>query len=78
MTEGKKKTGFGRSKSASADKPVEKPVEKKEAPKPSSYVIAKGKAITSSGRIFSPGDAITADEVADLEALVKGGFVVKA
>lgn len=78
MPEDKKKTGFGRSKSASA----EKPAEKKAAPKPAStssgYVIAVGKAITSKGRIFSPGEAITADDVADMEALLKGGFVVKA
>lgn len=78
MTEGTKKTGLGRSKPTSA----ETPAEKKEAPKPvsksSGYVIAVGKAITSKGRIFSPGEAITADDVADLEALLKGGFVVKA
>lgn len=75
MAEGKKETGLSKSK-ASSDKPASKPAPKK--PKPASYVIAKGKSISSKGRIFVPGDPITADEVADLEALVKGGFVVKA
>lgn len=51
---------------------------KKSAPKSSGYAVAEGKSLTSGGRIFGPGDAITADEVADIEALVKGGFVVKA
>lgn len=77
MAEGKKETGLSKSK-ASSDKPVSKPAANKAESKPVSYVIAQGKAITTSGRIFSPGDAITADEVADLEALLKGGFVVKA
>jgi len=51
---------------------------KKAAPKPTSYLIAEGRAITAHGRIFGPGEEITADQVADIEALVKGGHVVKA
>lgn len=51
---------------------------KKAAPKPTGYRIAEGRALTAGGRIFGPGDEITADQVADIEALLKGGHVVKA
>jgi len=68
-----------------ADKPSTKPAAKKEAsstkkpaPRAASYVVAEGRAITTGGRIIGPGGDITAEEVADIEALIKGGFVVKA
>ena len=51
---------------------------KKAAPKPTGYRVAEGRALTAAGRIFGPGDEITADQVADIEALVKSGYVVKA
>lgn len=64
------------------DKPVAAEPAAKEAPvkKPSkaaSYVVAAGRALTTNGRIIDAGEPITAADVADLEALVKGGFVVK-
>ena len=51
---------------------------KKVTPKPTSYCIADGRAITAGGRVYGPGEVITADQVADIEALFKGGYVVKA
>jgi hypothetical protein len=51
---------------------------KKMTPKPASYCIADGRAITAGGRIYGPGEVITVDQVADMEALIKGGYVVKA
>jgi hypothetical protein len=51
---------------------------KKVAPKPTGYRIAEGRALSAAGRIFGPGEEITADQVADIEALIKGGHVVKA
>jgi len=51
---------------------------KKTTPKPTSYCIADGRAITAGGRVYGPGEAITVDQVSDMEALVKGGYVVKA
>jgi len=50
---------------------------KKATPKPTSYRIAEGRALAAGGRVLGPGEAITADQVADIEALVKGGYVVK-
>lgn len=70
-----------------ADKPVAKPVAKPAAAtvakKPAakaavSYVVAEGKALSIQSRIAVAGEAVTAAEVADIEALVKGGYVVKA
>lgn len=54
-----------------------KAAEKKPTPKPA-YVVGPGRSIAAGGRIFQEGDSITADEVSDMEALVKGGYVVKA
>lgn len=51
---------------------------KKVTPKVTTYRVAEGRALTAVGRIFGPGEAIKADQVADIEALLKGGFVVKA
>lgn len=50
---------------------------KKTTPKPTSYRVAEGRALTAAGRVLGPGEPITADQVADIEALVKGGYVVK-
>lgn len=47
-------------------------------PRPVSYVVAAGRALTTQGRIIDAGEPITAADVADLEALIKGGYVVKA
>lgn len=63
---------------AEAPAPKKKAPAKKSAPKASGFVVAEGKAISSGGRVFGPGETITADDVADLEALVKGELVVKA
>lgn len=51
---------------------------KKSTPKPPSYRVASGRSISTGGRIINEGDQITAEEVADIEALLKSGFVVKA
>ena len=67
-----------------ADKPkgaVKKAATKKSPPRetrPLRYVVAKGRSLTTSGRIIDSGEDITAADVADLEALIKRGFVVKA
>lgn len=71
-------------KEAAEGKPEPKKLFKKKAPakkatpKPAGYVVAAGKALTAKGRIMVEGDTVTAEDVADIEALVKGGFVVKA
>jgi len=64
---------------------TEEAAKKKSAPKkaaskpaPTRYVVAEGKALSVAGRIEGPGDEIKADQVADIEALIKGGYVVKA
>lgn len=56
---------------------------KKTSPKksPSSaegFVVAPGRSIAAGNRVIGPGGSITADEVADIEALIKGGFVLRA
>lgn len=51
---------------------------KKSTPKPSRYLVAKGRSISTGGRIIDEGSELSADDVADIEALLKGGFVVKA
>lgn len=51
---------------------------KKSAPKTLRYVVAEGRSISTGGQIINEGDEITAEQVADIEALLKGGFVVKA
>ena len=60
--------------------PAKKKTATKKAPppRPVSYVVAAGRALTTQGRIIDAGEAITAADVADLEALIKGGYVVKA
>jgi hypothetical protein len=58
--------------------PAKKAPVKKPAPKADSFVVAPGKSLTAGGRVFGPGEVVTADVVADLEALIKGGFVLKA
>lgn len=68
---------------AVSDKP--KDVMKKRATKKPStretyvtrYRVAGGRSLTARGRIINEGEEITADEVADIEALLKGGYVVK-
>lgn len=65
------------------DKPVEPPADKPALAKtktkaPSRYVVAEGRSLAFRSKVAMPGDEITADEVADLEALIKGGYVVKA
>lgn len=40
-----------------------------------SYKVVKGKAITSKRGIIGPGEEVTAEDVADLEALKKRGLV---
>lgn len=71
----------------SAKEETAKPSSKKPAAKPAAkaggYVVAKGKAITvagplGAGMICTEGDKVAADAVADIEALVKGGYVTKA
>ena len=42
------------------------------------YVVAAGRSIATGGKILDAGSPISAAEVADIEALVKGGYVVKA
>ena len=42
------------------------------------YLVAEGRSLSAAGRIIGPGDELTADAVADIEALIKGGYVVKA
>lgn len=44
----------------------------------SRYVVAAGRSLTTQGRIIDAGEDITADDVADIEALIKRGYVVKA
>jgi hypothetical protein len=62
-----------------AKKKAAKKTTKKAAPlRAVRYVVAPGRALTVTGRIIDAGEAITADDVADLEALLKGGYVVKA
>jgi hypothetical protein len=63
-----------------ADGGAKKKPAKKAAPppRPVTYVVAPGRALTTTGRIIDAGEAITAGDVADLESLIKGGFVVKA
>lgn len=48
------------------------------APKAAGYVVAGGRSIATGGRILVEGESITAEDVADIEALIKGGYVVKA
>lgn len=55
-----------------------KPTKKAAPIRVSRYVVAAGRSITTTGRIIDAGEDITAADVADLEALVKGGYVVKA
>lgn len=45
---------------------------------PARYVVAAGKSLCAQNGIIDAGEKITADDVADIEALIKGGFVVKA
>ena len=65
-------------------RPTTEPAKKKAAKKttkkaaPLRYVVAPGRALTVTGRIIDAGEDITAADVADLEALIKGGYVVKA
>jgi len=51
---------------------------KKSPPKATGYVVAPGRSIAAGSRVIGPGGSITADEVADIEALIKGGFVLRA
>jgi hypothetical protein len=62
--------------SADAKTTAKKAPEKKSSA--AGYVVAEGRAISAGGRIIGPGESISAAEVADIEALVKGGYVVKA
>ena len=55
-----------------------KPAKKAAPVRASRYVVAEGRSITTTGRIIDAGEDISAADVADLEALVKGGYVVKA
>ena len=63
-------------KAKKADAPEEKPAPKKA--RVASYVVAEGKSIAANRQIIGPGEEIKAEDVADIEALIKGGFVVKA
>jgi hypothetical protein len=47
-------------------------------PRASRYIVAPGRALTTQGRIIDAGEEITAADVADIEALLKRGYVVKA
>lgn len=78
MADDKKETTPTKPKAASASKPAEKKAAPKAPSKAAGYIVAEGKSIAASRRIFQPGEPITAADVADLEALLKGGFVVKA
>lgn len=62
------------------DKPktAQKGGAKPKAAEAKGYVVAVGKSLCVPGMILVEGQAITADQVADIEALVKGGYVVKA
>lgn len=68
-------TADSKSKGATKKRPAKKATP---PPPPARYVVAPGKALTVTGRIIDAGEDITAADVADLEALIKGGFVVKA
>ncbi len=51
-------------------------LEPQESIKPSTYAVAKGKAITSRSRgILGPGTVVTAEDC-DIEGLVQAGYVV--
>lgn len=64
---------------APADKPKrDRAKTTKPAAKPENYCVAEGKSVLVRGGVKGPGQPVTAREVADLEALVKGGYVVKA
>lgn len=73
MADGTKKAAKPAAKSAAATV-----AKKPEAKAAASYVVAEGKALSMQSRIALPGEAIKAEDVADIEALVKGGYVVKA
>ena len=76
-----RKPDEGASKGAVKKASTKKKAAPKKAPKPAgpaTYIVNEGKALTVPGRIAGPGDTITAAEVADIEALIKGGYVVKA
>ena len=74
MADEKKSAGKPAAAKAAAEKKAPKPTPSKAA----SLVVAGGRSITTGGRILGPGDAISAEDVADIEALIKGGFIVKA
>jgi hypothetical protein len=57
---------------------TKKKATKKAPSKPATYKVVEGKAITVRGRIAGPGDTITAADVADIEALLGRGYIVKA
>ena len=62
-----------------AKKKAAKKTTKKAAPlRADRYVVAPGRALTVPGRLIDAGESITAADVADIEALIKGGYVVKA
>ena len=73
MTEDKKSESLSSKKKAPAA--AEKAVTKSA---PARYVVAAGKALAAGKRILTAGVEVTPDDVADLEALIKGGFVIKA
>ncbi len=73
----RRSTGSKSPATTAAKPPTEEKVEKP-SPKAGGYVVAAGRSLCATGRIIDAGEAITADDVADLEALVKGGYVVKA
>jgi hypothetical protein len=79
MSEDKKGEPEERTWPAPMKRRAAKKTTKKAAPlRPVSYVVAAGRALTTQGRIIDAGEPITAADVADLEALIKGGYVVKA
>ena len=59
-------------------KAAKKTTKKAAPPRAVRYLVAHGRALTVTGRIAVEGDEVTAAEVSDMEALLKGGFVVKA
>ena len=58
--------------------PKKKPAAKKAVSSKATYVGAEGRAVTVPNGIADAGMEISADDVADIEALIKGGYVVKA